>query len=193
MIKRSKPSRQTVELRPSRIRRDPPRVPNNANVQKAAAAVSEEREIWSGVAGIVVFAILIGVAIVGISFATILHSSASSKNAQRFGQCYNAGGPDCVMDGQSIYLGGQKLLIANMVAPKIQDAKCDEERTKGIDAAVHLADLLNSGKVTQGAAANGPDGQMRTEVAVDGHDVGVEMVDAGLARDPSAASVDWCA
>lgn len=192
MIKRSKPSRQTVELRPSRIRRDPARVPNNANVQKASAAVSEEREIWGGVAGIVVFAILIGVAIVGISFATIMHGDASAKNAPRFGQCYNAGGPDCVVDGQTIYLGGQKLMIANMVAPKIQGAKCDDERTKGIDAAVHLADLLNSGKVTAGATAEGPDGQMRTQVEVDGRDVGIAMVGDGAGRDPSAPSVDWC-
>lgn len=192
MIKRSKPARQTVELRPSRIRRDPARVPNNANVQKAAATVSEEREIWGGVAGIVVFAILITIAIVGISFATIFHGDASAKNAPRFGQCYNAGGPDCVIDGQTIYLSGQKLEIANMVAPKIQDAKCDDERTKGIDAAVHLADLLNSGKVTAGAAVSGPDGQPRTQVAVDGRDVGRAMVDAGAARDPTAGSVDWC-
>lgn len=68
MIKRSPFRRQTVELgqapaRVSRIRRDP--VP--IKTQKEVRPYPTEREIWTVVIGVVLFALAITVAIVGTS------------------------------------------------------------------------------------------------------------------------------
>jgi hypothetical protein len=61
--------RQTVELqepaRPSRIRRDPA----PAEKPKAVRAYPTEQEIWTVVIGVIVFALAITVATVGISNA----------------------------------------------------------------------------------------------------------------------------
>jgi hypothetical protein len=69
VIKRSTLRRPTVELdpavRPSRIRRDPP--PAEGTNRKALNAYPTEREVWTVVIGVVVFALAITVAIVGSS------------------------------------------------------------------------------------------------------------------------------
>ena len=63
MSKEWKPRRETVELRPSRIRRDPPAV----RVQKAVNAYPTEREVWVVVIGVILFAVAIAIIIFGIS------------------------------------------------------------------------------------------------------------------------------
>jgi hypothetical protein len=59
------PKRQTVELQPSRIRRDPPGV----QAKKAVAAYPTEREIWTVAIGVVLFAVAITLIAVGFSNA----------------------------------------------------------------------------------------------------------------------------
>jgi micrococcal nuclease len=188
VIKQLKPRRQTVELRPSRIRRDPVRLASPVQPKPE----SPEREAWSTVTGVVLFALAGTVLIVGIGSATAWMSGAAAEAPRpQFGQCYNEYGPNCVLDGDTIYLGGQKLQIAGMDAPEIQGAQCEDERSRGIAAAVKLAELLNGGKVTMAGAEREPDGQIRRKIQVDGVDVGPAMVDAGMARDPGSGQ-SWC-
>jgi hypothetical protein len=59
MIKPSKPRRQTVELRPSRIRRDPVRSEKPAGLANNAWWDSREWEIRVAVVGIIFFALAI--------------------------------------------------------------------------------------------------------------------------------------
>jgi endonuclease YncB( thermonuclease family) len=174
-------------VRPSRIRRDP--LPVAQKLDKVE--ISEEREIWGGVAGILLFATVLAVGTVGISAATIFRYAHPSGPSLRFGQCYNASGPDCVVDGDTIYLGGQKVEIAGMQTAKIQGASCDDERNRGIDAALQLATILNKGKVTLGGSVRDPDGALRQTVDVDGQDVSTAMIGAGAARSPDGDR-NWC-
>jgi hypothetical protein len=62
--KQWKPQRQTVELRPSRIRRDPPAPPAQ---RKALEPHPSEREAWTVVIGVILFAIAITIIIFAIS------------------------------------------------------------------------------------------------------------------------------
>ena len=64
MIKTSKAGRTNVELRPSRIRRDPPPPPEQ---RKALTPYPTEREVWTVVVGVVAFAIAIAIILVGVS------------------------------------------------------------------------------------------------------------------------------
>jgi len=183
-LKLTKP---TVELAPgSRIRKQP--VP----VQKTPEPPSPQREVLSGMAGIALFAVALAVLILGVSIATIFHDDPNAAaRAARFSQCYDAEGSNCVLDGETIYVQGQKVLIAGVTAPKIQSARCDDERSRGIDSAVRLADLLNSGKVTVGPLVREPDGQVRNKVEVGGNDLATAMIGAGMARD-YGSSGGWC-
>ena len=179
--------KKPVELAPgSRIRRQPP------PVQKPLEPATPQQEVLGGIAGMVLFAIALAVLIVGLSVATIIHvdPNAAARAAQ-FGQCYDAEGSNCVLDGDTIYVDGRKVEIAGLVAPKIQGAQCDDERSRGIDAAVRLATLLNSGKVSVGPSARQPDGQLRQKVEVGGNDVALAMINAGVAHD-TGNSYGWC-
>jgi endonuclease YncB( thermonuclease family) len=198
MSKPWKPGGSAMQVRPSRIRREPlrrepVRVLSKAEMEKAEAR-AREREIWSGVGGVVLFAAGIALLIVGISIATIFRGDdpAAAARAQRFGQCYNAEGTNCVLDGGTIYVGGERVQIAGIAAPQIQGAACSRERSRGIEAAVRLADLLNSGKVTLGRAFREPDGREVRKVQVDGEDVAATMIDAGVAREPGSEDGSWC-
>jgi endonuclease YncB( thermonuclease family) len=189
--------RPTVALRPSRIRREPVQLETTRPLTKAeiekAEARSREIEIWGGVAGVVLFAAGIVALTFGISAATIFKNDpAAAAAAARFNQCYNAEGPDCVLDGDTIRLDGKKVEIAGIAAPAIVDAQCPEERSRGIDAAVRLADLLNGGNVTVGAPIRDAYGREVRKVQVGGEDVGDTLIDAGLARKYDGTPQEWC-
>jgi endonuclease YncB( thermonuclease family) len=191
-----KPGKKTVTLRPavrqSRIRREPVRLEPQVDPVKAEAR-AREREMWGGVAGVLLFAVALAVLVVGVSVATLFHEDrAAAARALRFGQCYNAEGPNCVLDGATIYVARQKVTIAGVEAPQIQDARCDAERSRGIDAAVRLADLLNSGKVTVGAPFRDAYGRAVRKVQVNGEDAGGTLITAGVAREYDGSPQGWC-
>jgi len=187
-----------VAVRPSRIRRDPvqlvnvPRV-DPATIQKAEIN-SRSRQMWGGVAGVLGLALALAVLIVGIGAATLssYDSVAAAAQSKRFGQCYNTEGPNCVVDANTIYVGGAKYQVAGFAAPEIQDAACAAERDRGIDAAVKMVDLLNAGTVIVGAPVRDQDGRETHRIEVDGRDVAPVMLDTGLAHRDGSNRADWC-
>jgi endonuclease YncB( thermonuclease family) len=182
-----------VVLGKSRIRRDPVPLEIKPTLHKAPRLTSEQ-EMLFGVAGILLLAACLVAAIVGISWATWFRddSNAAAQSA-RFGQCYNAIGPNCVVDGDTIYLGGTRITIAGLEAPGIQSARCDTERDKGIDAAVQLQALLNSGSVTVSRTFRDDYGRNVSTVTVKGRDVAAKLIDAGVAREYQGTPKNWCA
>lgn len=197
MSKHWKPGKTTVPLnagaRPSRIRRDPVRLNPDipARPVRRAANISD-RELYFGVAGIVIFAVAIVAAIIAISVFTVFRDDpAADARAMQFSQCYNAQGPNCVLDGGTIYVGGQRVAIAGIEAPKILDAKCDAEHDRGVVAASELAEILNSGPVTVSTPFTDPSGRSVRKVAVKGIDIAPAMVDRGLAHQAGSGLI-WC-
>ena len=161
---------------------------------KAAEIRARQREVWGGVAGVVAIAVVLCTVTVGIAAATFSKADpAAAARALQFGQCYNSDRTNCVIDGDTIYAGGEKLQIAGIEAPQIQSAQCDAERNRGIEAATRLAALLNSGKVTVSGTFRDDAGRSVRKVNVDGQDVAGTMIDASLARAPGDGSTNWCA
>ena len=194
----SKIRRKRVAVRASRIRREPVRLEPVREMSAAelrrAEARARDREMWGGVAGMAMFAAAIAAAAVAIGVATFFrYDPNAAAKAARFEQCYAAEGGNCVVDGDTIYVGGEKMQIAGIEAPPIQDAKCDAARTRGIDATTRLADLLNSGNVTVSRAFRDFTGRSVRHVLVNGDDVGKTMIDAGIAREAGTPAPDWCA
>ena len=148
--------------------------------------------MWSTAAGIVLFALVCAAPTLGISETASHRTAVETPHAGQFGNCYNRGGPNCVLDGDTIYFKGQKVEVAGVDAPEIETAGCPEEVKRGIEAAGRLADLLNSGKVTIAGAERGTDGQLLRKVKVNGRDVGNAMISAGLAHKYGGGPRSWC-
>ena len=111
-----------------------------------------------------------------------------------FGYCHTGGGTNCVVDGDTFYISGQKVRIADIDAPETHPPHCSEEARLG-DAATHrLRDLLNSGAVTLAAIGRDEDvyGRKLRVVEVNGAGVGEALVDAGLARWYEGGRRSWC-
>ena len=198
MTVQSKIRRKPVALRKSRIRREPllrepVRILSEAELRKAEAKL-REREVWSGVAGVLLFGAGIAAAAIAVGVMTFFQDDpAAAAKAARFEQCYNANGANCVVDGDTIYVGGEKVQIAGIEAPAIQDAKCEAERSRGIDATTRLSDLLNGGNVTVSRTFRDASGRTVRKVLVNGEDAGQTMISAGVAREAGSNEPDWCA
>lgn len=178
---------------PSRIRRAPVQVqPQTPVVPRKARVRTREEELWLGVAGIVVLASACTALIVGISAITRSDGSASAVEPERFSHCYSGKTVNCVWDGDTANIDSERVEIAGMDAPEVRGAACPDERRRGIDAAVRLRDLLNSGEVKLLGTQRAHDGRLLTKVEVDGRDVGAAMVAAGVARQYGGGPRSWC-
>ena len=189
-----KPGKQTVALTPapSRIRRAPVQIqPQTPVVPRKARVRTREEELWLGVAGIVALASACAALIVGVSAIT-RSDGAAAPVPERFSHCYTGKTVNCVWDGDTANIDGERLEIAGMDAPEVRGAACPDERSRGIDAAVRLRDLLNSGEVKLLATQRAHDGRLLTKVEVGGRDVGAAMVAAGVAREYGGGPRSWC-
>lgn len=111
-----------------------------------------------------------------------------------FGTCTSGGGTNCVVDGDTFWIGGEKVRIAGIDAPETHPARCDYEARLGEEATERLRALLNSGAVTMTSIDRDRDkyGRLLRNVAVNGEDVGEAMVSAGVAREYAGGRRPWC-
>ena len=111
-----------------------------------------------------------------------------------FGYCHSGGGRDCVVDGDTFWIRGEKVRIAGIDAPETHPSRCAGEARLGNAATTRLHALLNSGAVTMTPIDRDRDvyGRLLRNVQVDGADVGEAMVSAGVARDYGSGRLSWC-
>ena len=196
MSKHWNPGKQTVALeaapRPSRIRRQPVALNPNVPAKPQRPVNIRERELYLGIAGIVVFAVAMGAIVILIAKYTVFNDdpAADARYAQ-FNQCYAATGPNCVADGGTIYVNNARVAIAGIEAPKIIDATCDKEHDRGVEAATQLAMILNSGPVSVGAPFRDESGRIVRKVQVKGRDVALSMLNRDLVHEANSG-LAWC-
>ena len=125
-----------------------------------------------------------------------LDGTAARNDAVRaaFGYCHSGGGSNCVVDGDTFWIRGEKVRIAGIDAPETHPSRCAGEARLGNAATARLHALLNSGAVTMTAIDRDRDvyGRLLRNVQVDGEDVGEAMVGAGVARDYGGGRRSWC-
>ena len=194
MSKHWKPGKRTVELdapaRPSRIRREPVTIVGPP-VRKRPANL-REIELYGGIAGIIAFAGLIVTMVIAVAMFTVFADDpAADARIKQFSQCYNAEGPNCVLDGGTIYADNRRVEIAGVDAPGIADAKCDAEHDRGVQAATDLALILNSGPVTIGDPFRDQTGRTVRKVEVKGRDVALKMIADNVAHEVNSG-LTWC-
>lgn len=111
-----------------------------------------------------------------------------------FGFCHTGGGTNCVVDGDTIWIQGQKVRVADIDAPETHDYRCPEEKALGDRATQRLMQLVNSGSVRMQPIDRDEDvyGRKLRIVLVNGTSVGDTLVGEGLARYYEGGRKPWC-
>ncbi|MBY5401548.1 hypothetical protein [Rhizobium leguminosarum] len=119
--------------------------------------------------------------------------AVSETGAVAFGYCGQGAHINCVGDGGVFWYKGEKIVIADMASPVVDQAHCDGERRVAFAAKSRLLALLNAGPFTMNAAGKSePSGAPRV-VSRDGRSFGAQLINEGLARKPGAVGSAWCA
>lgn len=100
---------------------------------------------------------------------------------------------NCVVDGDTFWLHGEKIRIADINAPETAQAQCPAERVRGEQAKYRLLALLNAGPFE--LAGHGADryGRALRTVQRGGRSLGAQLVREGLAEEWRGRRSDWCA
>lgn len=121
-------------------------------------------------------------------------ASGATEVRASFGFCHTGGGTNCVVDGDTIWLEGQNIRIADIDAPETHEYRCQAEKALGVRATQRLRELVNSGPVTLRSVDRDEDtyGRKLRLVFVEGESVGDTLVTEGLARYYGSGRRSWC-
>ena len=111
-----------------------------------------------------------------------------------FGQCHSGGGTNCVVDGDTFWIDGEKIRVADIDAPETHPPRCAEEARLGNAATDRLQALLNAGPVTLVSIDRDTDryGRKLRVVERGGVSLGDRLVSEGLARPWEGRRRPWC-
>lgn len=101
----------------------------------------------------------------------------------------------CVVDGDTFWLDGIKIRIADIDTPEISQPRCDYEYELGMRATYRLVDLLNVGRFELRTIGNRDEDQYGRKLRVvirDGRLLGDQLVSEGLARTWTGRREPWC-
>lgn len=114
--------------------------------------------------------------------------------SQRFDICGGGARHTCVVDGDTFWLNGEKIRIADIDTPEIASPRCPGELNRGNRAKQRLAGLLNAGPFTLEAGDRAQDryGRSLYTVTRGGTSIGATLVDEGLAVWYGNGRPDWC-
>jgi len=125
---------------------------------------------------------------------TALTKPAPDDIAARFSLCSNAPRITCVVDGDTFWLNGEKIRIADIDTPEISEPKCETEMKRGQAAKLRLLNLLNSApfSMTSGLFDEDKYGRKLRTVYRRGQSLGAQLVSEGHARPWEGSRKPWC-
>lgn len=114
--------------------------------------------------------------------------------AATFALCATGPRVTCVVDGDTFWMAGEKVRIADINTPEIHEPGCPAERVLGERAARRLVSLLNAGPFALEAGARERDkyGRLLRVVRRGGQSLGQRLVTEGLAERWSGRRGSWC-
>ena len=115
--------------------------------------------------------------------------------AATFALCAEGPRHTCVVDGDTFWLAGEKVRIADINTPETHSARCPAEAARGAAATRRLIALLNAGPFELEASGRERDrfGRLLRVVSRHGRSLGAQLVAEGLAEQWSGRRGDWCA
>ena len=140
--------------------------------------------------------ILIGLAAADLTAPQTASRDAVSggPSAASFDLCYTGGGWNCVVDGDTFWMNGEKIRVADIDAPETHPGRCAEEQELGDRATARLRTLLNAGSVTLRPIDRDEDryGRKLRIVVRNGRSIGDTLINEGLARPWTGRRQPWC-
>jgi endonuclease YncB( thermonuclease family) len=121
-------------------------------------------------------------------------SSAGAKSNPEFAVCGTIR-KTCVVDGDTIWLDGVKIRVADIDTPEISSPRCDAEYALGIKARDRLVVLLNGGEFALEPIGNRDEDRYGRKLRVivrRGRSLGDQLVSEGLARTWTGRREPWC-
>jgi endonuclease YncB( thermonuclease family) len=115
--------------------------------------------------------------------------------AAAFTVCSSSPRITCVVDGDTFWLNGEKVRIADINAPETSRPGCIFEAELGERAKLRLLALLNSGRfeLERGPRDRDRYGRLLRTVRQRGRSLGAVLVAEGLAEPWRGRRSDWCA
>ena len=114
--------------------------------------------------------------------------------ARSFAICGTGPRVNCVVDGDTFYLAGEKIRIADIDTPELFSPQCGRERALAVQAQRRLHTLLNAGPVSLRRGLRDEDvyGRKLRTVHRDGRSLGAVLVAEGLAHKWRGYKRSWC-
>ncbi len=129
---------------------------------------------------------------VGVPTMTLATPNIASV---RFEKCTGGHRIACVIDGDTLWINGTKVRVADIDAPEISEPKCASELALGNRATERLIELVNQGPFAL-QAWSGRDtdryGRALRVLVRNGHSLGDILVSEGLARTWTGRREPWC-
>ena len=112
----------------------------------------------------------------------------------RFMICHTGGGTNCVVDGDTAWISGVKVRVADIDAPETHPPHCFYEADLGDRATRRLADLMSAGPFKLAPADRDEDryGRKLRVFVRGGKSLGDQLVREGLARTWEGRRRPWC-
>jgi micrococcal nuclease len=153
---------------------------------------SQDDRYPSGLTSILALAAILAAPIIADGYA----GAATTEAAQTaFQKCKSGASINCVVDGDTIWLGGNKIRIADIDTPEISDPRCPSELALGNRATNRLIELINDGPFELHAWPGRDEDRYGRKLRVlvrDGRSLGDILVSEGLARTWSGRREPWC-
>lgn len=122
--------------------------------------------------------------------------SSTTTSSISFALCGGSSETNCVIDGDTIRLNGEKIRLVGFNTPETSEPACPAEAVKGERAKLRLLELLNSGELSFAATADRNRdryGRLLRQVRVEGRDVADTLVSEGLAEPYQGGKKrNWC-
>lgn len=114
---------------------------------------------------------------------------------RNFSECGFAKRETCVVDGDTFWLDGIKVRIADIDTPEVSKPKCAAEKALGERATQRLVTLLNDGDFQLAPVGSRDEDQYGRKLRVvvrAGKSLGDQLVREGLARTWAGRREPWC-
>lgn len=124
-----------------------------------------------------------------------LTQATAPKTSKRFSLCSGPVRVTCVVDGDTIWLDGVKIRIADIDTPEVGDPKCKSEKALGDRATRRLLQLVNAGPFEVRAWPDRDEDKHGRKLRVlvrGGRSLGDILVAEGLARTWTGRRQPWC-
>lgn len=113
---------------------------------------------------------------------------------QRFEKCGSAKRVNCIVDGDTLWISGSKIRIADINTPEVSNPGCKSEAQLAARATRRLEELVNAGPFELRSADRDEDkyGRKLRILHRNGKSLGDVLVKEGLAEGWTGRRRDWC-